>query len=291
MAVTGPAPADPTPIQPVGRSFAPGNEGPVEPAPGVPIGNRSTEADDPDAEPELNQTHVVYFVPRDRPDESLDDNGTIPRAVSGIREWFARETSRNGLAAKRPRFDRLATGAWDVSFVRGNQDAAAYTQLSTISDELASRGFNLTNKRYLIFAAVSRGGTCGEGFFPLPGFPTSGRYAAVYLDSDASCGGRDFGGGTAATAGRAEAIAAHEWLHNEGVAGFAAPHHCALARYHVCTGPLFLLPGDMDPEAPDVVYPYINGRLSAKVLDRDLDDYLDHAWPHVANLRASTWLE
>ena len=30
-------------------------------------------------------------------------------------------------------------------------------------------------------------------------------------------------------------------------------------------GVLALLPGDLDPEAPDVVFPYINSRLSAKV--------------------------
>lgn len=286
-----PIPAAHERFMPVGRSLAPGNEGPVEPAPDAPLGQRATGTDQPDAEPTLNQTHAVYFVPRDRPDESLDDNGTLSRSITGTREWFARETSRNGLGARRPRMDRLAGGGWDITFVRGDQDAAAYTALSVISSELTAKGLNDPNKRYLIYAALSRGGICGEGFYPLPGFPTSGRFSAVYLDSDASCGARDFGGGTAATAGKAEAIAAHEWLHNEGVASPLSPHHCPGSNYHVCTVVLYLLPGDMDTESPDVLFPYINARLSAKVLDRDLDDYLDHSWPHLANLRASPWLE
>jgi len=53
---------------------------------------------------------------------------------------------------------------------------------------------------------------------------------------------------------------------------------------------LWLVAG-ADPEESDIVFPVINARLSQKVLDRDHDDYLDHPWPHLANLRNSLWLE
>jgi hypothetical protein len=187
-----------------------------------------------------------------------------------------------------PRIAR-AGGGYDLTKVPGDAAADTYTSLEAITTELRRRGFTAANKRYLIYAAVNRGGVCGEGEYPDP-LGTVARYAAVYLDSAASCGARDFGGGTAASAGKSDTIAAHEWLHNEGVAPLLAPHTCASSPYHVCTGPLWL-GGDIDPEAHDVVFPIITARLSTMVLDRDRDDYLDHPWPHIPNLRDSVWLE
>jgi len=51
-----------------------------------------------------------------------------------------------------------------------------------------------------------------------------------------------------------------------------------------------VVPG-LDPEESDAVFPVITAKLSQKVLDRDHDDYLDHPWPHIPNLRDSLWLE
>jgi len=277
--------------QPVARSFAPPGAPEPEAAPPMPGISRASESDELDAEPGAPQTHVIYFVPADKADENLDGNGTIARSIDSVRAWFARETGYGGRAARRPRIDRTTTGVWDVTFVRGLQNASSYTSLGVISDELILRNYNDANKRYLIYAAVGRGNICGEGYFPTPGLGGSGRFAAVYLDSSTACGGRDWGQGTAQTAGKTETVVVQEWLHNEGVTNPGAPHHCAVSVFHICTGPLAMLPGDLDPEAPDASFPYINRPLSGKVLDRDHDDYLDHGWPHLSNLRDSTWLE
>ena len=230
-------------------------------------------------------THAVYFVPKDRPNENLDLSGALVRSIDGMRAWFYREMR------KQPRFDRIpGTSAYDITYVRGMENAGHYDSLQDIVDELKMRGFAAADKRYLVYAAVNRGMTCGEGQFPYVPSSETGRYAAVYLDSVSSCGARDFGGGTAATAGKAETIAAHEWLHNEGVVPLVAPHSCPPpAHSHACTGPLWLTP-ENDPEAPDVMFPIIVRRLATAVLDRDRDDYLDHPWPY-ADLRDSRWLE
>lgn len=227
-------------------------------------------------------TDVVYFVPRDRPDQGLDVDGTISASIGSMLGWF------NAQMGSQPRMQRTASGAFDIVFVSGNKAASAYARLSDITSELASRGFKSATKRYLVFAAVNEGNVCGEGDYPLqPG--ASGHYAVTYLDSSAACGARDFGNGSAAGAGKAEAITAHEWLHMEGIEPLLAPHVCATSLYHVCTAALWEIPS-LDPEETDVVFPIINLPLSQKVLDRGRDDYLDAPWPWIPNLRSSLWL-
>lgn len=235
-------------------------------------------------------THGIYFVPKDATDESLDTNGSIDRSMKSMRAWFEREM---GL---KPRVDRLAAGGYDISFVRGDRDGISYASLEDIAAELAAKGFGAENKRYVIYAALNMGTVCGEGLWPVPlvGSTRGPGYAAVYLDSVPGCGAREFGSGTAAGAGRAEAIAAQEWLHAEGMVEVAALHHCALGAAHVCTGPLvagaYAGMASLDPENADVLFPFVTVALADKVLDRDHDDYLDHSFPHLRDLRDSTWL-
>lgn len=228
-------------------------------------------------------THVVYFVPRDKTDQGLDTDGTIADSLSSMRAWFVAQMGHA------PRMDRTSTGGFDVTFVSGDKAADSYDSLTDISTELSGKGFNSASKRYLIFAAIGQGSMCGASEYPVqPG--TSGHYAAIYLDSNRSCGARNFGNGSAAGANKAETITAHEWLHQEGIAPLVSPHSCASSVYHVCTGVLWEMPG-LDPEETDIEFPVINMPLAQKVLDRDRDDYLDAPWPWVPNLRDSAWFE
>lgn len=228
-------------------------------------------------------THVVYFVPRDKADQALDTDGTISDSISSMRSWFFAQMGRA------PRMDMASDGDYGITFVSGDHPAASYAKLSDITTELQRKGFNAASKRYLIYAAVNEGSTCGASEYPIePG--TTGHYAAVYLDSSAGCGARSFGDGSATGAGKSETIAAHEWLHEEAVAPLASPHACASSPYHVCTGALWQVPG-LDPEEPDIEFPVINKPLSQKVLDIGHDDYLDAPWPWIPNLRSSPWLE
>ncbi len=272
----------------IARSFAPpGGEPAPDTSPGKDapqLSERST-LDQPDATGE-SSTHLIYFVPAGSPDDGLDTNGAIANSMRSARAWFVRETG-----SRRPRIDTLTTGGFDITYVPGKQAAAAYTSLDVLVTELKEKGFSGSAKRYLIYAAVKpRDGVCGEAYYPVSPLPYPGGYAVVYLDSAASCGGRNFGGGTVATSGRADTIAMHEWLHNEGVAPMTAPHYCATILYHICTGPLWMTPS-LDPEATDIVFPYITAELSKMKLDRDHDDYYGHDWPWLADLHESAWLE
>jgi hypothetical protein len=263
--------------------------------------SRSTGGDEPDVVTG-NQTHVVYFVPQGKPDENLDANGgPLMKAVDSLRAWFARETASSGQPAIRPRFDRRTDGYWDASFVRGTKPASEYSGINDIRDDLIAQGYNKANKRYLVYAALSagspanEGGLCGESYYALPGFANR-PYSVVYLDANPGCGSRDFGDGTAGGAGKSETIAAHEWLHNEGITPPAAPRHCASSLYHVCTGPLWAIPhgepanlGRLDPEATDLMFPLIWRKLANMFLDLERNDYLDHGMPWT-NLRDSAWM-
>jgi hypothetical protein len=151
-------------------------------------------------------------------------------------------------------------------------------------------GMTDPNKRYLIYAEIGRGDICGESYYPVPPLRDQGQYALVYLGSNAGCVSRDIGDGTTASAGKAETIAAHEWLHNEGVAPLGAPHYCPGSMYHICTGPLWVSP-DLDPERLDIVFPYITDRLSGMTLDAGNDDYFKTSNPYGKHLEDSDWFE
>jgi hypothetical protein len=234
--------------------------------------------------PELgacNCTHLIYFVPSDGLDQELDVNGAIAASARAIRTWFSNQMSRA------PRMDRIGTSdLYDITFVRGRNPGSTYATMQTLTTELTDRGFDDPAKRYLVYAGLNRELVCGEATFgqwiPGPG------YAFVYLDSP-NCGSRDLG-----SQGRGDGLAAHEWLHNEGIAPPNALHHCPTSIHHVCTPGLHLIAsstGIVDPEQPDIMYPYVDTRLSSKVLDRGRDDYLDHGIPVAPDLRNSIFLE
>lgn len=230
-----------------------------------------------------SQTHAIYFVPADRRDERLDGaGGLISRSLSGMQSWFRASMGRA------PRIDRTRSGRYDITFVRGRGQAKGYG-FDSIVAEVRARGFDVASKRYVIFAAVSRGAVCGESQYPLGAAPSVGRFVAVWLDSAVQCRSRDHGKGTASTSGYTETILTHEWLHAEGVVPTLAPRHCSGAAYHTCTGGLWLFPA-MDPEANDVMFPFAGAPLREKILDRGRDDYLDHGWQHVRDLRDSRFI-
>ena len=243
---------------------------------------RTADAPETNAGGACDCTHLIYFIPSDGVDDALDVDGTITASARGQRAWFAEQMQRA------PRMDRIGTSeVYDITFVRGRSPGSSYVDLRTLTTELDDRGFDDPAKRYLVYAGLDRGSTCGESTFGGPVLPGP-TYAIVYLDS-ADCGARNLG-----NLGRGDALAAHEWLHAEGITPPTAIHHCPASPHHVCTGALHLVPatlGITDPERSDIMYPYVETRLSAKVLDRDRDDYLDHGIPGGQDLRASIFLE
>lgn len=242
---------------------------------------RTVDAPEADAGA-CNCTHLIYFVPSDGRDDALDVNGAIGNSAKAVSTWFAAQMQMQ------PRWDRIGTSElYDITFVRGRGPGSSYADLTTVTNELAARGFDDPAKRYLVYAGLDRGTVCGESTFGGPVLPGP-TYAVVYLDSP-DCGARPLGG-----QGRGDGIAAHEWLHADGVVPPVATHHCPSSPHHVCTIALHMVAsvtGIADPEAGDIMYPYVGTKLSMKVLDRDRDDYLDHGIPFAQDLRRSLFLE
>lgn len=189
--------------------------------------------------------------------------------------------------------DRIgSTEQFDITFVRGRSQAAYYTNFSRLTEELSQRGFADASKRYVIYAGLDRGTTCGESTFGYPRIPGT-TYAALYLDSS-GCKGSELGQGTVASSGTAETIVAHEWLHADGFVFVTSPRHCPVSLHHVCTAGLYLASsttGVPDSERADVMFPLSDQKLSQRQLDPGRNDYLDHGIPNAPDLRRSVWLE
>lgn len=233
----------------------------------------------------------------DKPDEALDTLGVLEDSVRSQNRWMAEES---GL---RWRFDTFtftathggtgeqhAATAIDVSFVRSELPAAELDDGFAIRDELARLGFYDQDKRYLSYVAGGSGGVCGDAIAPIlvaPDEVGDGKYAQVYLDSIEGCGARGFAQNPLEPS-LTEAIAQHELVHNDGMVRLGAPHNCAISAFHICTGPLALYPG-LDPEEPDLMYPFAGRSLAVKVLDRGRDDYFGDL-PY-RGLEASPYLE
>ncbi|HVE63808.1 MAG TPA: hypothetical protein VNB94_08415 [Mycobacteriales bacterium] len=223
--------------------------------------------------------HVVYFLPADKPDESLDVAGVLDVSVAAQNAWLARESG-----GRRWRFDTFEfdapvdgvtrrTTAYDITFVRSSRPASELHDITTIDDELVAAGLTQADKRYLIYAAVDGNGSCGSAYYPLTQ-PTNsaadGKYAGVYLDSSAGCRARDFAS-SIDSPGMTETIAQQEIMHNDGVVPLSAPHQCVPNYLHVCTPGLALT--GLDPERFDILFPYVGVPLRDKKLDLGRDDY------------------
>lgn len=249
----------------------PGDEAPLpslQPQTQVVTTRQTADQPDPANIDGRKMIHGIYFVPSGR-DRQYDINGSLQNSFASFDNWFVREAGRAF------RIDRLTTGEYDITFVAADQPMSSYRGIGSIRTELIAKGFNLPNKRYLVWAEIATGGVCGSAYYG-----PDEKYTGVYLRSVAGCGATDFGDGTAAGARVSEVISAHEIMHNEGVASMLAPHHCAIASAHLCTGPLALF-GSLDPEEVDLIFPFITGRpLSTKVLDRGHDDYFRHPFPY-----------
>ena len=165
--------------------------------------------------------------------------------------------------------------------------------MSSVDDELISRGLNQPNKRYLTYVASQSGGVCGDAFWSF--IPTQdnfdGKYSDVYLYSSAGCRARDFA--TSATVpSYSETIAMQEMIHNDGVVPPGAPHGCGPTSLpaHVCVPALILTP-TLDPEYTDVMYPFVGLPLNQKFLDSDNLDYYGTPYPGIRDLDQGQYLE
>lgn len=234
------------------------------------------------------QLHVLYVVPENGVDEALDTNGVIEDSVAALNAWFEHQTSGRRLRLD-TYVDREGRERLDVSFVEGWRTGAAYatgaagpfSAFMAITDELAARGWTSKPrlKRYLVYyaGAAEDSNVCGTARVPVDG--EFAQWSVVFLESTPGCGARDFG--TPVTGGgMAEAIAAQELQHNEGIAPAQARHQCWSMRFHICAAGKGRIPTGTDAESVDVMFPLVTAALRDKQLDPGHDDYFEHPFAY-----------
>jgi hypothetical protein len=228
------------------------------------------------------QGHAIYFVPSDAVDNTLDTNGVIENAIASMNLWLESQTGRH---IRLDKYSDRGIERLDVSFVRGNLTAAEYSAtgdaFTAVTDELEARGWNAdpSQKRYYVYyeGPAEDPNICGTAFVNTLG-TSFAQWSVVWLGSSPGCGARDFG--TPETgAGLSEAVLLHESTHNEGLVRPESIHHCTAFAFHLCSAQAGAILDTLDPEAIDLMFPFVTYKLKDKRLDPGNDDYYNHPFP------------
>lgn len=289
----------------VAQSFAlPGaNEAPAAAAditdPRYPYQLPRATADRPD-EVEGRQIHVVYVVPRDYPDEHLDELGVIEDSMRASNVWMKQQTGKQWRLdtytftwddPATTAADPVTVSAVDVTFVQSDAPSSALDSVQEVESELIHHNLRDAEKRYLSYVASNAGGICGDAWYPILG-DGDGQYSNIYLNSSAGCRAKEFAPNPT-TPSFTETIAIQEMIHNDGMVPIGAPRGCGpigLPFGHVCIAPIAVASPQLDPEWTDVMFPFVGLPLSEKFIDQDRLDYYGHPHPF-RDLDTSVYLE
>ena len=188
----------------------------------APIGERSTY-DRPD-DLKLPQIHVMYVIPVDGADESLDTDGTIETAIESISYWFSSQTGGLDL-----RWDTY-NGQLDITFHRlSSKENSITAEVAYVRDrlerELRDAHVIGLDKQYLVFYGGGSTWSCGGGAWP----PLlKGVVSAMYLKGTPPnappCNSNTLGA-SPTSPGYFEFGILHEFIHTIGLAARCAPNH------------------------------------------------------------------
>ena len=220
------------------------------------------------------QVHILYVLPKDSPDQTLDTNGTIARSVAAFQTWLAGQT-----LGRRLRLDTYQ-GEPDITFVRLRRtDAEMKTHGKFIRDqieyELLASGFT-ANKLYAIYYGGGHDSSCGDGAWPPK---LVGNVASLYLHGTppgfVPCDSNPLAP-SVAQPGYFEFIILHEILHTLGIVPECAPNHT--------------LAGHTSDDPHDLMY---QGPLpwQPSVLDVGHNDYFGHGRSDCLDFAQSAFLE
>lgn len=182
-------------------------------------------SDRPDDLPGHEQVHVLYVLPSDGADHSLDTNGAIAASVDSWQRWMRSQTGGRGLVV-----DTFG-GALDVTYVRLDAtDSELASHGLFIRDELEARlkalGFDVPTKLYAVYYDGTASGACGGGAWP-PTLP--GNVGAIYLHGDPGGGApacdTNSLAAPGAPAGYLDFAILHEVMHTLGYVPRCALHH------------------------------------------------------------------
>ena len=219
------------------------------------VGGGSTSArvttDQPD-DVQGPQIHVVYAIPSDGTDRSLDTNGTIAASVSNWETWLRDQTGGHDL--------RLDTyhGAVDITFFRSSETQAQLQARGAflrdeLESELKAAGLVQPDKLYAVYYDGQSTQACGGGAWP-PTLP--GVVAAIYLPSTYwNSAGAPCYDPQQSLAGMSlmDYAILHELMHTMGFVPTCAPHFTQAG--HVSDSPTDLMyagPLDWHPSVLDV---------------------------------------
>ena len=213
-------------------------------------------ADRPD-EISGSQVHVIYVVPSDGVDRSLDTDGALDASVSNFQAWLRGQTGGRAL-----RIDTYQ-GQPDISFVRlGKTDAqiaatGAFVR-DTVEHDLIALGFNSPSKLLAVYYDGTSTFACGGGAWP-PALPwTAGM---LYLRATYGAGFLCYEPARSNAGLQIMDLAIlHELLHTIGMVPTCAPHHTRAG--HVSDSPQDLMYAGVQPWVPTT-------------LDVGRDDYFD----------------
>jgi hypothetical protein len=227
-----------------------------------------------------SQVHVIYVLPSDGADRSLDTEVSLAYSVASFQRWLAQQTGGRML-----RMDTFH-GAVDVTFFRlSKTDQEIVARGPFVRDEierqLAAAGRIVPGKLYAVYYDGGSTYACGGAAWP-PDLP--GQVAAMYLrglaNGPVSCASSSFVSLPTDFPRYWEFAMLHDMLHVAGIVSRHAPNHTAEYPAHV-------------PEPHDLMY---SGRAPwqlgpATMLDVGGNDYFGAAVPsRVANLLTSPYL-
>ncbi len=255
-----------------------------------------SSVDRPD-ESSLLQVRMMYVIPSDLPDESLDVNGRICESARAFTGWLGTQ-----LGGRTIRLDQK-DGELDIGFLRltktnaemrgsgtlGNVNTGIAYVRERIERELVAGNQIRPDKLYAVFYGGESTYACGGAAYP-PAL--IGSVIAMYLKSSiggVSCESRPWGQGNARL-GYFDWAMLHDVMHGLGIVPGAAPNQ------HT-TGHVFDV-NATDPNT-DLMYSPRPGRSDpywdidtpgGLVLDLRHDDYFAHDAGYV-NLATSAFLE
>ncbi len=193
---------------------------------------------------------LMYVLPSDGTDRSLDTNGTITKEVSSWNRWLA--TQAGG------RYLRLDTsdGGIDIEFAKVSRTDAVMTSYGTfvrdtLEAELKRGGFIPANTFVIAYYEGGNSTACASAAIP-PGLP--GQLGAVFLKGLATssfpCASNAFAASPTAAPQYLQFVALHETLHLLGIVSATAPNYVSS---HVGNSPTDLMYAGSLPWAPSVL--------------------------------------
>jgi hypothetical protein len=208
------------------------------------------------------QVHIVYALPSDGADRSLDIDGTLTRSVTAWERWLAAQTGGPTL-----RLDRAGL-ALDITFARLSQTDAQIAASGAfvrdvVEDELDATGLFQPGKIYAVYYDGSSTFSCGGGAWP-PALP--GVVGALYLlgtpPGAPPCASNSFAPDPQSP-GYLEFAMLHELVHTLGFVATCAPNHT--------------LAGHTSAPTNDLMYAGSSPWSLPPTLDPGHDDYYGHS--------------